>query len=86
LPAYGYQRAVIDPEYGLLELREVSFDLNAADLRRVAAFLMYYADRIEAGNWHSDHAHIDERDHEWHRDHPNLDVIVLHYRSALASP
>ena len=73
---------MIDPEYGLLELREVSFDLNPADLRRLADFLRHYADRAESGDWRSGHAHIDELDHQWRRDHPDLDIVVLHRRSA----
>ena len=86
MPAYGYQRAVIDPEHGLLEMREVSYDLSPTDLRRVAAFLRHYADRIEAGDWRSDHAHIDEHDRQWCRDNPALDIVVLHHQSADAEP
>ncbi len=82
MPAYGYKRAVIDPEHGLLQLREVSFDLSPADLRRVAAFLQNYAERAEAGDWRSDHAHIDEYDRPWRKDHPDLDIIVLYRSSA----
>lgn len=77
MPAYGYKRAVVDPEYGLLELREISFDLSPAGLRRVAASLRDCADRAEAGDHHSDHVHIDEFDGRWREDHPDLDVIVL---------
>ena len=58
MPIYGYQRAVLDSEYGLLDSREVSFDLSATDLRRMAAFLQHYADRMDAGEWRSDHAHL----------------------------
>ncbi len=79
MPAYGYQRAVIDPEHGLLEMREISFDLSPADLRCIAAFLRLYADRIESSDWRSDHAHIDEHDCLWRRDHPDLDLVVLHH-------
>ena len=80
MPAYGYQRSVIDPESGLLEMREVTFDLSPADLRRVAAFLNHYADRIEAGDWRSNHAHIDQHDPQWRRDHSTLDLVVINHR------
>jgi hypothetical protein len=77
MPAYGYQRTVVDPEYGLLELREVSFDLSSDGLRRLAAFLRDCADRAEAGDLRSDHVHIEEFDRAWKRESPDLDVIVL---------
>ena len=77
MPAYGYQRAVVDPEYGLLELREVSLDLSPDRLRRLAAFLRDCADRTEAGDLRSDHVHIEEFDRAWKRESPDLDVIVL---------
>ena len=77
MPAYGYQRAVVDPEYGLLELREVSFDLSPDGLRRLAAFLLDCAHRAEAGDLRSDHVHIEEFDRAWKRESPDLDVIVL---------
>jgi hypothetical protein len=77
MPVYGYQRAVIDPDHSLLELREVSFDLSPADLRRVAAFLQHYADRIESGAWRSDHIHLESFDRAWSRDHPDLQIVVL---------
>jgi hypothetical protein len=77
MPAYGYQRTVVDPEYGLLELREVSFDLSPDGLRRLAAFLRDCADRAEAGDLRSDHMHIEEFDRAWKPESPDLDVIVL---------
>lgn len=77
MPAYGYQRTVVDPEHGLLELREVSFDLSPDGLRRLAAFLHDCADRAEAGEFRSDHAHIEQFDRAWKREDPDLDLIVL---------
>jgi hypothetical protein len=79
MPIYGYQRTVINPENGLLELREVCFDFSAADLRRIATFLVDRADRMDAGVWRSDHMHLDEFDRQWARDHPESDVIVHHH-------
>jgi hypothetical protein len=80
MPGYGYHRAVVDTEYGLLELREVSFSLSPDELRRVANFLRHCADSIDAGDWRSDHAHLVAQDHEWRQDHPGLDFVVLHDR------
>lgn len=81
MPIYGYQRDVVDPEFGLLELREVSFDLSPDGLRRVADFLRYHADRMEAGDWRSSHGHIDTYDDRWRHDHPGLDLVVIHHRA-----
>ena len=78
MPAHGYQSAVVNPEYGLLALREVSLDLSVADSRRASASLTACADRFESGAWRSDHSHIGRHDRAWSRDHPDLDVIVLH--------
>jgi hypothetical protein len=77
MPAFGYQRTVVDPEYGLIELREVSFDLSPNGLRRLAAFLRDCADRAEAGDHRSDHVHIEDFDRGWRGEHPDLDVIDL---------
>jgi len=77
MPIYGYQRAVVEPEFGLIELREISFDFSPADLRRLAEFLQHYAERFEAGDCRSDHAHIGEYDPQWRSDHADLDLIVL---------
>jgi hypothetical protein len=58
MPVYGYQRRIVGQEYGLLEMREVTFQMAPTELRRVAAFLVEYADRIDRGDWKSDHAHM----------------------------
>ena len=49
MPIDGYKRAVLDNEFELLDLSEVSFDLLPDDLRRVARFLEHYAAEIESG-------------------------------------
>jgi hypothetical protein len=76
MPIYGYQRAVVDAEFGLLELREISLDFNPADLRRLATFMEYFANQIESRTWRSSHAHLTTFDREWNRDHPGIDVII----------
>jgi hypothetical protein len=77
MPAYGYLRTVVNPEFGLMELREVSFDLSPDGMRRLAAFLRDCADRAEADGLRSDHVHIGEYDRGWKHENPDLDVVVL---------
>ena len=76
MPIYGYKRTVVNEEFGLLELREITLDFKAADLRRLACFLEHYADEIESGCWRSSHAHLTAFDREWKHDHPNIDVVI----------
>jgi ferredoxin-NADP reductase len=77
MPVYGYSRIVVDPEFGLMELREVSFGLPPVDMRRVAAFLQHYADLIESGDWKSDHIHLESFDPQWRARQPDLQVVIL---------
>lgn len=84
MPVYGYQRAVVDEKYGLLELREVTFSFSPADLRRLARFLEHFAGEIESRvsgeieprSWRTAHVHLTNFDREWRRDHPEVDVII----------
>lgn len=69
MPAFGYKKAVVNEQYGLLELSEVSLEFNPADLRRIAAFLLHHAEMIESSSWHSDHAHLEGLD---------VEFVVLH--------
>ena len=73
MPIYGYKRAVVDQEFGLLDLREISFDLRADDLRRVARFLEHYAGEIESGSWRNSHVHLTSFDRTWKAGHPDAD-------------
>ena len=77
MPIFGYQRAIANEEYGLLELREISFDLNPDDLKRLARFLEHYAAEIESGEWRSSHVHLSAFDPSWRVGHPDDDVIIL---------
>jgi hypothetical protein len=77
MPIYGYERTVVNQEFGLLELREVSLEFNAEDLRRLACFLEHFAGQFEQRAWRSSHAHLTTFDHEWGRDHPEIDVIII---------
>ncbi len=77
MPIYGYKRTVINKEFGLLELAEITLSFDATDLRRLAHFMNHFADQVESGGWRSDHAHLTTFDREWSRDHAELDVIIL---------
>ena len=70
MAAYGYSKGVVN-EYGLHELSEVSFALQPAEMRRIAAFLIECANMLESGQWRTSHRHIGE---PW----TDFDVIVLH--------
>lgn len=75
---YGYPRAIVNPEYGLQEMREVSLEFGPNALRRIARFLQVAADRIESGEWRTGHLHIDSLDTNWSIDFPECDLVVLH--------
>ena len=46
---YGYPEKVVNEEYGLLQMREISFAMSAAQLRLVATFLVRVAEELESG-------------------------------------
>jgi hypothetical protein len=77
MPIYGYASKVVDEEYGLLELREISLEFSPEGLRSVARFLDHYADRLESGKWRGGHIHLIEFDPDWRADHPGADVIII---------
>ena len=76
MPIYGYPGLVVDDGFGLLELREITLDLQPADLRRLARFLEHYAAEIESGVLRTGHVHLTTYDPGWRRDHPGVDVIL----------
>lgn len=74
---FGYSKKVVT-DHGLHEMSEVTFDVPLEDLRRIARFLVDFADRAESGGWRSGHRHLTEFDKNWDHDHPRSDVIVIH--------
>ena len=76
MPIFGRSKREFDG--GLLELAEATFEVSAADLRRVAQFLNECADGIESGDWRTSHRHLTEADRTWGQNHPSSDIIVLH--------
>jgi len=73
---YGYSSRTVN-EYGLLEMREISFDASPSDLRKIANFLEKMADVIDTGQAMSSHAHINNVIDSWDREHPNKDIVVI---------
>ena len=70
MPIYGYQRRVADEKYGLLEMKEVSFNCPSSDLRKVAEFFVNCANALDDGTWRHSHLHM--------RGAPEgVDIIVL---------
>lgn len=75
-PIYGYARAVVDKEFGLLGPRETGFDLGPDDLRRVARFLDHYAGAIESGGWRGRRVHLTSFDPSWKTGHSDVEVDI----------
>lgn len=63
---------------GLFEMSEATFDFSTVDLRRIANFLLEFADQVDSGKWRSSHGHLTQFDPSWVSDHPNADVIAIH--------
>ena len=73
MPVYGYSNGVVN-EYGLHEMKEVTFDVPLSDLRKIAAFLIECADLAESRQWRGDHRHLQAASPPWN----DCDVIVIH--------
>jgi len=78
---YGYSEKIVNEEYGLLQMREVSFAMSPGQLRLVATFLLRAAKQLEAGQTFL-HRHIDELVPEWRATMPHADLVVIPEESA----
>ena len=78
---YGYSDKIVNEEYGLLLMREVSFAMNPAQLRLIATFLVRAAEQLESGQTFL-HRHIEELVPEWRTTNPQVDLIVVPEDSA----
>jgi len=74
---FGYSRRTANAESGLLELKEVTFDLEPRDLRILAAFLSASADQIESRELRVDHVHIESENPDWRSEETGADIIVF---------
>lgn len=73
---YGYSEKIVNEEFGLLQMREVSFAMKPAQLRLVATFLLRAAEQLESGHAFL-HRHIEELVPEWIATNPQTDLIVV---------
>ena len=60
-----------------LPLSEVAFQFDAADLRRIANFLLACADEIASGSFTDGGLHLQDADPSWSAGHPDCDVVVV---------
>ncbi|QSQ18772.1 hypothetical protein JY651_25780 [Pyxidicoccus parkwayensis] len=74
---YGYSNRTLN-EYGLQELREVTFSMTPAQLRQVAQFLSEMAGQMDAGALRgaNAHRHMTTVNPSWSKEHPSADIIV----------
>ena len=74
---YGYSRRVIN-EYGLMEMREVTFALAPEELRVVGQFLLDMAQEMEGRTFEkTTHRHLSTSHPGWTKSTSNADVIVM---------
>ncbi len=73
---YGYATKKVN-EYGLLDLREVTFVATPEVLRQISFFLSGMADLLEAGEFKITHRHIGGSISDWDARFPDKDVIVM---------
>jgi hypothetical protein len=69
MPIYGRSHETYSD--GLHRLSEVTLELPMAEMRRIAEFLLSYADAVEAGKIRTGHTHMNPHKSEW-------DVIACH--------
>lgn len=73
MKVYAYPASGPLNEYGLLELKEVSFSADANTIREIARFLNEAANEIERTDT-CDHVHMQDRSKSWKEDWPDLIV------------
>lgn len=81
---YGYQKSKISDE-GLLEMKEISFAVNADALEKVAKFLAEAANDMRSGKIRpGGHVHIDRVMRDWEKV-LGADIIVCAPEKAKAN-
>ena len=74
---YGYGMNQLN-EFGLLEMKEITFAASPKVLRQIAFFLSEMAQKMEAGNFsNSSHVHIGDVIRNWNELFPQKDIIVM---------
>ena len=76
MPMKMYAYPAGDPlnEYGLLELKDVSFSADAKTIREIARFLNEAADEMEKLGSSFDHIHMQDKTLAWQEEWPDLVV------------
>jgi len=73
---YGYRLKEVN-EFGLLEMKEITFAASPAVLRQVARFLNEMAQKMDEDFFEKcSHAHINSVIVDWDRLFPNKDIVV----------
>jgi len=71
---YGHS---LNPEIkSLLEMKEVTFQGDSEQIKKIAVFLNHAADNIEKHGEDFDHEHIIDFFSDWREKFPNIDIIV----------
>jgi hypothetical protein len=73
---YGYAAKEVN-DFGLFEMKEITFVASPEVLREVAYFLNTMADLMEAGGFSNTHRHIGNTVKNWDKRFPGKDVIVI---------
>jgi len=75
---YGYSTGVALDQYGLMELREVTFAASPEVLRQISRFLELAADKMERGEFDEGREHIDRVLPAWSSLFPSKSIVVSH--------
>jgi hypothetical protein len=70
---FGYNNKVIN-EFGLMAMKEITFQGNPDHLRLIAKFLQECAAHIESSSGDFDHDHISFNNPDWGDDFPEIVV------------
>lgn len=74
---YGYSNKKVN-EYGLLEMKEITFSVSPEVLRKIGFFLNEVADSMESDLFQkSSHSHICNMIPNWNELCPDKDIIVI---------
>lgn len=74
---YGYGLKPIN-EFGLLEMKEITFAASPTVLRQIAQFLEEMAQKMDEGFFERcSHAHIKSIIEGWDKCFPNKDIVVM---------
>lgn len=74
---YGYSKKQVN-EYGLHDLKEITFSTSPETLRQIADFLNQSASLMEEGWFEKcSHRHIQDEMKDWDKMFPDRDIVVM---------